>query len=81
LSFENIINKSYIGEVPELEGDVSTDQINSFNEQVKSVREIKGKIHRNTYFDKVSDLVIEGGNTYRYHRISNDMLNEVNSNL
>lgn len=81
LSFENIINKSYISEVPELEGDVSDDQINSYNEQVKSVREIKGKIHRNTYFDKVSDLVIEGGNTYRYHRISNDMLNEVNTNL
>lgn len=80
-SFQNIIDKNYIKEVPKLEGDVSDDQISSYQEQVKTVRDIKGKIHRNTYFDKVSDLVIEGGNTYRYHRISNDMLNQVNENL
>lgn len=38
---------------------------------------ISGKIHRNTYFDKKSDLVIEAGNTYRYQRLSKEMVNEV----
>lgn len=38
---------------------------------------IKGKIHRNTYFDKKSDLVIEAGNTYRYQRLSKEMVEEV----
>lgn len=38
---------------------------------------IKGKIHRNTYFDKKSDLVIEPGNTYRYQRLSKEMVEEV----
>lgn len=39
--------------------------------------EITEKIHLNTYFDKLSDMVIEGGNTYRYQRISTEMINEV----
>lgn len=39
--------------------------------------DITGKIHRNTYFDKISDMVIEAGNTYRYQRVSSDMINEV----
>lgn len=42
---------------------------------------VKGQIHRNTYFDKVSDLVIEPGNTYRFQRLSKEMVNEVNSHL
>ena len=40
-------------------------------------QKIAGKIHRNTYFDKLSDMVIEAGNTYRYQRVSSDMINEV----
>lgn len=39
---------------------------------------IVGKIHRNTYFDKLSDMVIEAGNTYRYQRLSTEMVKEVN---
>lgn len=42
--------------------------------------QIKGQIHRNTYFDKKSDLVIEPGNTYRFQRLSKDMVNELNEN-
>ena len=42
---------------------------------------VKGQIHRNTYFDKVSDLVIEPGNTYRFQRLSKEMVDEVNSHL
>ena len=38
---------------------------------------IRGKIHRNTYFDKKSDLVIEPGNTYRYQRLSKEMVDDV----
>lgn len=43
-----------------------------------STDEIMGQIYRNTYFDKKSDLVIEAGNTYRYQRISNKMVEELN---
>lgn len=35
------------------------------------------KIKENTYFDKLSDLVIEPGNTYQFSHLSTDMVNEV----
>jgi hypothetical protein len=38
---------------------------------------IKEKIYKNTYVDKVSDLIIEPANTYIYHRFSSDMVKEV----
>ena len=38
-------------------------------------------INENVYFDKLSDMVIEEGNRYRYQRISKDMVDEVLDNL
>lgn len=38
-------------------------------------------IREATYFDKVSDLVFEPHNTYKYERISTAMVNEVNDKL
>lgn len=43
--------------------------------------EVNKLIKENTYFDKVSDLVIEPDNSYKYHRISSAMVEEVNDNL
>ena len=80
-SFENILDKNYIKEPEPLSEDATADQIEGYNQQVKDVKEIRGKISRNTYFDKVSDLVIEPGNQYRYQRLSTEMINEVNENL
>ena len=42
---------------------------------------IKQQIHEQTYFDKKSDLIIAPGNTYRYQRISNKAVNQINENL
>lgn len=80
-SFENILDKNYIKEPEPLSEDATADQIEGYNQQVKDVKETRGKISRNTYFDKVSDLVIEPGNQYRYQRLSTEMINEVNENL
>lgn len=80
-SFENIMDKAYVKDVQVLSQDASDDQKAAYEKQVEKVKEIRGKIHRNTYFDKVSDLVIEPANTYRYQRISNEMIDEVNENL
>ena len=80
-SFENILEKNYLKEPEPLSEDATEDQIEGYNQQVKEVKETRGKISRNTYFDKVSDLVIEPGNQYRYQRLSTEMINEVNQNL
>ena len=42
---------------------------------------LKEKIYKNTYIDKVSDLVIEPANTYIYHRLSSEMVKEVLENI
>lgn len=42
---------------------------------------LKEKIYKNTYIDKVSDLVIEPSNTYIYHRLSSEMVKEVLENI
>lgn len=79
-SFENIIDINYIADVPQLDKedvDVTEQQKQDYQKRIDDVRNIKGQIHRNTYFDKMSDLVIEPGNTYRYHRLSNEMVSEV----
>lgn len=39
------------------------------------------KIKQNTYFDKISDLVLEPGNSYAYSRISSAMVSEVIENM
>lgn len=38
---------------------------------------LREKIYKNTYIDKVSDLIIEPANSYIYHRLSSDMVKEV----
>lgn len=38
---------------------------------------LREKIYKNTYIDKVSDLIIEPANTYLFQRLSSDMVNEV----
>lgn len=42
---------------------------------------LREQIYKNTYIDKVSDLIIEPANSYIYQRISNDMVNEVLDNI
>lgn len=39
--------------------------------------EVVELIKENTYFDKVSDMVIEPGNAYQFVRLSSEMVNEV----
>ena len=80
-SFENIIDKAYIADLKQLSQDATPQQKQEWQKKKKTINEIKGKIHRNTYFDKVSDLVIEPGNDYIYHRISQEMIDQVNEKL
>lgn len=42
---------------------------------------IRTKIFKNTYVDKLSDMIIEPANSYIYHRLSSKMVNEVIDNL
>ena len=66
-SFDNILDKNYTLE----END---------GEMVEQ-KHIRNQIYKNTYIDKVSDLIIEPANSYIYHRLSSDMVNEVLDNL
>lgn len=65
-SFNNIIDKNYL-------------QNTSLDSEDRVI--IKKVIKDNTVFDKVSDLTIEGGCNYKYSRVSNDIINEINKNL
>ena len=38
---------------------------------------LRKEIYKNTYIDKVSDLIIEPSNSYIYQRLSSEMVNEV----
>lgn len=38
---------------------------------------IKNTIKNNTYFDKVSDMIIQPGNSYTYYRVSSKNINEM----
>lgn len=38
---------------------------------------LREKIYKNTYIDKVSDLIIEPSNSYMFQRLSSEMVNEV----
>lgn len=49
------------------------------NDEVET--NVKDFIHKRTYFDKKSDLVIESGNSYRYKRISNENVQQIVNNL
>lgn len=46
-----------------------------------SVEDVKKKIHQETYFDTVSDMVIKENGTYHYQRVSEKMVNEVLNNI
>ena len=72
-SFENILDKNYIKDSDE-ESDFTINENGSYNVKAGTIAE---KIHQETYFDKISDLVIEGNNSYRYQRLSTEMVNEV----
>lgn len=67
-SFNNILDEHYFNET-------------SFNQFDKShVDVLSEELARRPYFDKKSDLIIEGGSTYKYSRVSNDMVKEVLKN-
>lgn len=68
-SFENLLDKNYIKD--------SDFTINENRVNIVKDGTIAEKIHQETYFDKISDLVIEGNNSYRYQRLSTEMVNEV----
>lgn len=80
-SFENIIDKAYIADLKELPENATEEQKEEWLKKKQTIDNIKGKIHRNTYFDKVSDLVIEPANSYIYHRLSQEMIDQVNEKL
>ena len=42
---------------------------------------VRAKIFKNTYVDKLSDMIIEPSNDYIYHRLSSDMVKEVIDNI
>lgn len=42
---------------------------------------IRKSIHSKTYFDKKSDMIIQPGCTYRYQRVSNDAIDQINQKM
>lgn len=70
-SFENIIDKNYTITC-------DSDEHETIHKTNTYLRE---QIYKNTYIDKVSDLIIEPANSYIYQRISNVMVNEVLDNM
>lgn len=58
--------------------DYSFENIIDKNYNTDSIRQ---KIHKQTYFDKKSDVMIHAGNTYRYQRISKDAIDQVVNKL
>ena len=54
---------------------------NIFDLNYTSDKLIREQIFKSTYIDKVSDLIIEPANTYRFQRLSSEMVNEVLENI
>lgn len=54
---------------------------NILDKNYTSDKKIKNKVHKLTHFDKVSDLVLQGGNSYVYKRISKSDVNELVQSL
>lgn len=68
LSFENILDKKYLADTTgETLSQYELEQLDAFARAIKE----RG------YVDKISDLTIEGGTTYKYSRISKDMVKNV----
>lgn len=83
-SFENNIDKHYIDKinVKGLYTKSGNDYNRIENDEYKVLSNIvSDKLHKRTYFDKISDIVIEPASTYRYQRISTEMVNEVCEDL
>lgn len=51
---------------------------NYISELYQNSTDIKSKIHKLTYFDKYSDLLIQPGNTYSYSRVSDQSIQQIN---
>lgn len=66
---ENIIDDVYLTQEAEEELGSSIYQ------------QLKDDIKQRTYFDKLSDVVIEPGCTYTYSRVSDDMIREMNDKM
>ena len=72
LSFENNLDKFYF----------SKEETENLTELEKEqLNEIKTKLEQIGYIDKISDLNIEEGTTYKYSRLSDEMVKEVVSTL
>lgn len=70
LSFENILDLNYLNEE-------SIENENLSQYESEQLSKFKNAIKEYGYIDKVSDLTIEGGTTYKYSRISKEMVDEV----
>lgn len=68
LSFTNILDLYYLN-------DTKTASLSQFEKE--ELDKFEKELEYQGYVDKISDLTIEGGTTYKFSRISNDMVNEV----
>lgn len=68
LSFTNILDLYYLN-------DTKTASLSQFEKE--ELAKFENELKYQGYVDKISDLTLEGGTTYKFSRISNDMVNEV----
>lgn len=66
LSFRNIIDMFY-----------QTSSLDYTEVEKESIKNMEKELQERGYIDKISDLALESGTTYKYSRISKDMVNEV----
>lgn len=80
ISFENIIDKFYLNDdIVNSENSIKEYGITPY---VKAeIENFKSELKQRAYVDKKSDMTIEPGTTYKYSRISKEMVNEVYDNI
>lgn len=77
LSFENIPDLYYTRELT----DAEKTERNIDDILAKELTKFKLNLQNNTYVDKKSDLFIEPGTSYKYSRISNEMVEDIFAQL
>lgn len=71
----SIIDKNYIDIEEHVEA--GSEENHELNDLIAKGKETKELIVKNTFFDKISDMVIEPGCKYKFSHLSKDMISDV----
>lgn len=74
-SFENILDNFYLN--PEILKEENWEKYGITSYTAEELKNFAAELNKQAYVDKKSDLLIEPGTTYRYSRLSREMIDEV----